>query len=235
MTLEEFSNEFDVLLNSYSTIKPFGYGQVSLELDEYEKSVFLTKAQESIIINLYNGKNYLGDTFEGTEEIRRYLDNLIKTYHIKPNDSSIDNIDKNAVIVNLPSDVWFSIYESVDLKDDKLKCKEAKNVAVLPITHDEYHRIKNNPFRGNNYRRVLRINKADDIIELISKYSIDKYYVRYLTKPSPIILCDLPDGLSIDNINNKTECKLTSAIHRNILDKAVQLAVTSRASKAESK
>ena len=44
MTTEEFSNEFDVLLNSYITIN-----QDSFKLDEYEKSVLLTESQEAVI------------------------------------------------------------------------------------------------------------------------------------------------------------------------------------------
>ena len=48
MTNEEFSNEFDSLISSNSIIKPFGIDSTLLEFDEYEKSVFLTKAQESI-------------------------------------------------------------------------------------------------------------------------------------------------------------------------------------------
>ena len=78
MTTEEFSNEFDTLLNSYSNTALFGKPS-NIELDEYEKSIFLTKAQEEIIINIYNGKNSFKDSFERTEEIRRYLSNLIKT------------------------------------------------------------------------------------------------------------------------------------------------------------
>ena len=55
MTTEEFSNEFDTLLNSYA-ISPDKYGMenspLTIELDEYEKSVFLTKAQEDIFLGL---------------------------------------------------------------------------------------------------------------------------------------------------------------------------------------
>ena len=80
MTTEEFSNEFDTLLNSHYTVEEFGKVPNTIELDEYEKSVFLTKAQEEIVIDLYNGKNQFGDSFEKTEEIRRYLSDLIKTY-----------------------------------------------------------------------------------------------------------------------------------------------------------
>ena len=57
MTTEEFSNEFDTLLNSYSTTEE---PTNTIELDEYEKSVFLTKAQEDVVIDMYNGKNIFG-------------------------------------------------------------------------------------------------------------------------------------------------------------------------------
>ena len=66
MTNEEFSNEFDNLVNSNSIIKPFGVDSTPLEFDEYEKSVFLTKAQEEIVEGLYTGK-ILGDSFEESE------------------------------------------------------------------------------------------------------------------------------------------------------------------------
>lgn len=65
MTNEEFSNEFDTLINSNSTISLYGM-ELPLEFDEYEKSVFLTKAQEEIVEGLYTGK-ILGDSFEDTE------------------------------------------------------------------------------------------------------------------------------------------------------------------------
>jgi hypothetical protein len=37
-----------------------------LNFDEYEKSVFLTKAQEELVIHYYTGKA-TGDSFEDTE------------------------------------------------------------------------------------------------------------------------------------------------------------------------
>ena len=46
MNTQEFSTEFDTLLNSYNTIAPFGEqsSKAEIVLDEYEKSVFMTKA-----------------------------------------------------------------------------------------------------------------------------------------------------------------------------------------------
>jgi hypothetical protein len=40
MTTDEFSNEFDILANSYSD----SIGNQLLKFDEYEKSIFLTQA-----------------------------------------------------------------------------------------------------------------------------------------------------------------------------------------------
>ena len=51
MTIQEFSNTFDTLLNSYNTTAQFGEPASKREivLDEYEKSVLLTQAQDIIV------------------------------------------------------------------------------------------------------------------------------------------------------------------------------------------
>lgn len=49
MTTQEFSSEFDILYNNIMSNAAPG-------LDEYEKSVFLTKAQEEILKNYFNPK-----------------------------------------------------------------------------------------------------------------------------------------------------------------------------------
>ncbi len=78
MRLEDFSNGFDTLLNSNSKRDGFGTSDADIRLDEYEKSLFLTEAQETYVISLYNGRNSSGESFEQTEELRRYLAPLIK-------------------------------------------------------------------------------------------------------------------------------------------------------------
>ena len=228
MTTEEFSNEFDTLLNSYSTTQAFGNTPSTVELDEYEKSVFLTKAQEEIVIGTYNGKNQFGDSFESTEEIRRYLSSLIKTYTTTNKKVEYTGLSKSSVFFELPNDLWFITYEAVNLKDDGLGCINGENISVIPITQDEYHRIKKNPFRGTNERRALRLDLNNKVVEIISKYNIEKYLVRYLSRPAPIILTDLTDNLSINGISVKTECELNPVVHRAILERAVKLAIISR-------
>lgn len=228
MTTEEFSNEFDTLLNSYSTIEAFGKTPSTIELDEYEKSVFLTNAQEEIVIGMYNSKNPFGDSFERTEEIRRYLSDLIKTYTTTDKKVGYTGLSKSSVFFELPPDLWFITYESVNLKDDGLGCMSGEDISVIPITQDKYHRIRKNPFRGTNERRALRLDLSDKVVEIVSKYNVESYLVRYLSRPAPIILTDLTDSLSINGISVKTECELNPVIHRAILERAVKLAIMSR-------
>lgn len=228
MTTEEFSNEFDTLLNSYSTTEAFGKTPSTVELDEYEKSVFLTNAQEEIVIGMYNGKNPFGDSFEGTEEIRRYLSGLIKTYTTTDKKVEYTGLSKSSVFFELPNDLWFITYEAVNLKDDGLGCMSGEDISVIPITQDEYHRIRKNPFRGTNERRALRLDLSGKVVEIVSKYNVESYLVRYLSRPAPIILTNLTDNLSINGISVKTECELNPVIHRAILERAVKLAIMSR-------
>lgn len=227
MTNEEFSNEFDILINAYSKKPNFGEDSILLEFNEYEKSVFLTKAQEEILLSYYNGLNNQYKSFEETEELRRYFSSLVKTYTTNTKLQIVDKISNNSQCFDLPDDLWFIIYEQVKLDQDEVNCLENETSVVTPITHDEFYRTYRNPFRTCNKRRVLKLDN-EGYSELISKYNITEYLIRYISKPTPIILVDLPDNLSIDNISNYTECSLHPKLHRIILDKAIQLALQSK-------
>lgn len=228
MTNEEFSNEFDTLVNSNTISKPFGLGNTPLEFDEYEKSMFLTKAQETIIKSLYNG-TLTGASFEDTEELRRYLSNLVKTYSTSEQVSK-QGITDESYFFSIPSDTWFITYEAVISQDDKLGCAKGTTMEVVPVSQDEFYKTKRNPFRMPNKRRVLRLDIKDNVVELVSVFTIDKYTIRYIAEPKPIILSTLPEELSINKLTNKTECELNPALHRTILEMAVKMAINSRAS-----
>lgn len=223
MTAQEFSNEFDILYNNIMSNQAPG-------LDDYEKSVFLTKSQEEVVISMYNGKNPFGDSFENTEEVRRYLSNLTKTYKTEEQIENHTGLSDSSVFFRLPEDLWFITYESADLENSSLECAKGNNTPVIPITQDEYHRIKKNPFRNASERRVLRLDLENGDVEIISKYKVKSYSVRYLSKPAPIILTDLPEGISINGVSAKTDCMLNPVLHRAILDGAVKLAKLSMSS-----
>lgn len=232
MTLEEFSNEFDTQLNSYNTIT-FGSAEsaYSINLDEYEKSVLLTKAQEEIVISLYSG-SFLQETFENTEQLRRYLSSLVYTTTIKDKELGYIGVSNNSSFFKLPDDVWFITYETAELNDSTVS-STPKKVLVTPVSQDEFYKIERNPFKGASKHRVLRLDITDNMVEIVSQYNIDSYTVRYLKKPTPIILINLPDGLTIDSEATMSDCLLDPSIHRSILDRAVQLAVASRTPKTK--
>lgn len=235
MTNEEFSNEFDVMLSG-----------TGVTLNEYEKSVFLTKAQEETVINLYNGKNIYGDSFESTEEIRRYLDSLVKSATLPPSDKQ-DHALGSSYFFKLPEDLAFLTLEQVKFGEGAKagKCSLGGTIAsVFPVTHDEYTRIKDDPFRGPTRYKVLRLeygtieaqDVVQDIVELVSKYKIAEYIIRYVSKPTPIVLVDLNksygEDLSVDGEKNITPCKINPLLHKTILTRAVQLAISLRATKS---
>ena len=202
MTLEELSNEFDVIINSYDNSQ-------SLVFNEYEKSIYLTKAQEYIIKDLY--RNY-----EGTEELNSYLKTLIKdkTYTIE---------DSTNIELDYPNNFLYILKEYANINTT---CKSNSRVDVLPITQDEYNEVVENPFRGSK-SKVLRLE--ENKIKLITDLPIISYTMTYLSNPSPIILVDLPNGLTINNESRKsTTIETSESIHREILDKAVQLAIQSK-------
>lgn len=202
MTLEELSNEFDVIINSYDNSQ-------SLVFNEYEKSIYLTKAQEYIIKDLH--RNY-----EGTEELNSYLKTLIKdkTYTIE---------DSTNIELDYPDNFLYILKEYANINTT---CKSNNRVNVLPITQDEYNEVVENPFRGSK-SKVLRLE--ENKIKLITDLPIISYTMTYLSNPSPIILIDLPNGLTINNESKKsTTIETSESIHREILDKAVQLAIQSK-------
>lgn len=231
MTTNEFSTEFDTLIGAYlSTLPPNTPGTI-LEFDEYEKSVFLTQAQETLVISYYTSST-VGDSFETSEETRRYLDSLVVTSEpIKGDYPSTLGKDKfEHQIFILPRNIWFIIYEQATYGEGGGSCISGFVAEVVPVTHDSYYRTKENPFRGPSRKRVLRLDSGHNTVELVSKYPIGTYKIRYLMQPKPIILEDLED-LQINGLSQKSECILNPSLHRRILEMAVQLALASRIKK----
>ena len=222
MNVQEFSNSFDTLLQPYITKDNFGE-QNNLAFDEYEKSIFLTKAQEQIVLELYQ-------ELEQSEEVRKYLSNLIKTDNYVPvgeQDETLINDNFKSYKVEISNDILFMIYEQCTLSDEN-NCINNKIVSVVPTIHDDLDKVLKNPFKSPNSRKVIRLD-FDNKIELISKYNISNYKVRYLKKPNPIILVALEDNLSINNGDTKVSNGETNPIlHERIVQRAVQLAVQSK-------
>ena len=220
MDIQELSNLFDTLLQPFIVKDNFGE-QNTLAFDEYEKSIFLTKAQEQIVLELYQ-------ELEQSEENRKYLSNLIKTGNYVPigeQDETLINNTFKSYKVEIEDSILFMIYEQCTLSDEN-NCINNKIVSVVPTIHDDLDKVLKNPFKSPNNRKVIRLD-FDNKIELISKYNISNYKVRYLKKPNPIILVKLED-LNIDKKQEVSNGETNPILHERIVQRAVQLAVQSK-------
>lgn len=276
MNTKEFSEQFDTLYNQQYYLM-FSV-QNPVALDEYEKSVFLTRAQENVVETLYRAGYGIPEGFEKTEYARRMLQQLVlNTEGVSLNDPSqftgdiqiyaeqivpqikttedsyIFFLADPSVFADSPCPLGYYgiIYEQATFGGDDL-CAAGKIADIVPVKHDDLHRILRNPFRGTSIRRVLRVDHSGEMwnltsnlpddsyigllgqfmaypIELISKYPIAKYFARVIRKPFPIILVSLDDDSpSIEGFKDKMECELNPAVHRTILEEAVKLALASK-------
>ena len=103
MTTEEFSNSFDVLLSSYKYKSEFGeqssIGDVNL--DEYEKSIFLTQAQDNVVKRYFT--RTLSPTGEGFDDsTRRQLDfsSLIAISEITNKVDNATTFNDNGIVIS---------------------------------------------------------------------------------------------------------------------------------------
>lgn len=228
MTLQEFSVEFDILYNNVSSNQAPG-------LTEYEKSVFLTQAQDAIVLDLYKGTG--GDSFESTEEVTRYLSTLVKATTLvedtEVNDLLILNSKRFKFKEEDQQKLMFILYYSAQIYTDDEKT-QTRDVLVVPTTLDRVYKEMQNPFKKSNNNRVLALS-SEDCIDLITDKEVKEFYIKYLRKPLPIILPgSLEGGLSINEITEDNEyyanstydstIELPVSTHRAILLRAIQLA-----------
>jgi hypothetical protein len=223
-TVAEWSAEFDIMWNNIMSNQAPG-------LNEYEKSVFLTRAEEDIVTGIYRGT--IQAPFESTEEVTDYLSPLVAQADCSVTSNSVHHIVDGSVVYELPENTLFRTFEKCVVSTD---CGDV-DADVVPVTQDEFWRINRDPFKNSNARRVLRLSYADPVLEgndlvrhqmyseLVSKQTIKNYIVRYIKKPEPIILDTIPSGYpSINGERAIKTCKLHENLHQLILTQAVSLA-----------
>ncbi|MBO4768085.1 MAG: hypothetical protein J5495_00975 [Bacteroidales bacterium] len=218
----EWENGFDLLYQNITSNQAPG-------LEPYEKSVFLTEAEYTVFVGLYNGT--FRNSFEETEEWTSYL----STHVCQEDCALVANAPKlmdKSKVYELPEDLLFITLEMCSVNVEGCGTRQA---VVVPVTQDEFWRTHRNPFKRQNADRVLRLAYgSSDVLEnglstsryseLVSDNDIVKYTVRYLRKPDPIIVQDLPDGLTIDGESKAMTCKLPESLHQAILEEAVRRA-----------
>lgn len=223
MDTGEFDVRFDIYWNNIASNKAPG-------LNSYEKSVLLTKAQEDVVLSLYNGRNPLMEGFEQTEQLRRHLASIIREatlFPLEPSEYSPfpKGVSPKSKFFQLPEKLWFITYEAAVTPESKdNKCESQAFIRVIPITQDQYHRVRKNPFRGAYGNKALRLDLQDNVVEVVSEKDIASYYVRYIEKLTPIVLDNFDSDMTIEGEHIKTECQLDSSLHDEILQRAVAYA-----------
>lgn len=241
MIKKEFSDQFDVLYNNVTSNQAPG-------LNEYEKSVFLTKAQDEIVKNYFNPKsNKVQDGFDGNSKRQTDFSMLLKTSTTSiassdfNNDDITNKIDPRAVLITFPEDFFLAINESI-IDSTKTKIRQ-----VIPLSFNEYTRLMTKPYKEplkyQAWRLMANVNSAKASASLILN-SVDRkmaaangvtYIIRYIKRPIPIILEDLTsaygEDLSINGYKgsetiyaNDFCCELDKSVHEEILQRAVELA-----------
>lgn len=241
MTNKEFSNGFSTLLNSYGSVAPFG-GTLplgGLVLDEYEKSVYLTMAQDILVKSYFDAQlNPQGQGFDDSQRRQVDFSSLLKVVELQPeSEFSGTKMDGRSIVFKLDDDVLYIVNEMLLRLEGSAVVEQ---FVVKPISYLEYDRQMSKAYSKPLKRQAWRLfqNTSDgfDILsEVVPRKNEDiegqtwKYKVHYVMRPTPIVLVDLPDGLSVEGVSEATECILNPSMHHDILVKAVELAYRSRA------
>lgn len=267
MLTNEFSDSFDSLLNSYASQAVFGEqaSRQEIVLDEYEKSVLLTQAQDIVVKSIFDRKkNSTGDGFDDNTERQMDFSTLTTVATLQQAMDQTSTFDDRGILYYMPRrvasktrpdtfdityDYTFHPGEDASIAPDVLFILNEKlvtvakgiikNYVVVPINYKEYDREMSKPYAQPLKKQAWRLfqNQTtgfDFRSELIPRWNlttnetITGYRIRYIRRPIPIVLTDLPDGLSIDGITRKTECELNPILHPEILQKAVEIAAATR-------
>jgi len=228
MTNQEFRNQFDISYNAIASNSAPG-------IDDYELSVYLTKAQLELIKNYYDPlSNRKQKGFEATEKRRRDLNQLVKDYKTNDIITNSFNIDSESKFYVIPEDLFLIVNEKAKITSED--CYNGKILSIKTMSYDEYDIQIDNPFEKPNEKVAWRLDISNinnvKVVEIISPYNILgslEYQIRYIKYPKPIIITNLntafpSDNLTIDGIFAETPCELNTEICREILDRAVMLA-----------
>lgn len=210
MTAKEFSDQFDVLWNNIASNEAPG-------INEYEKSVFLTKAQDEVLKNYFNGSNTKNNGFDGSSKRQIDFSTVMRNVQLIPateNSNSLPTMyDPRSIIYEIPSDLFLYVNEQILLKKSEegqlsitVGIRQVRN-----IRYDEYTSLMSKPFKEPlKYQcwRLISSNDSGSFAEIIltskdkTEYTKEDteivYSIRYIKRPRPILLADFSDSLGED-------------------------------------
>lgn len=136
MTTTEMSNEFDVLYNNITSNQAPG-------LDEYEKSVFLTLAQDEILKSYFDPKqNKPQEGFDGSERRQIDFSTLMTTVKAIPS-AAEQHLYPDSLNFLVPGNILYYINEQLTVVRGATKM----NLTVVPLSYVEFNRIMSKPYK----------------------------------------------------------------------------------------
>lgn len=227
MTAIESKELFNVLYNNALAGAP--------GLDNFEISQYLTFSQESIAKQAYLDSKDPSGSFESREYNRRLINELVIDEKVTSSISSDRGLVADSKFYELSNSAMFIVLETATINAPGTLL-HGKIIPVKPTTHDEFMKSYESPFRKPNKNKAWRVDLSKEnsktTVEIVSSYNLSRYNARYIMYPDPIIVSNLitddeVGGLEL-TINGKTgiaSSKLNNLIHREIVEKAVNLAV----------
>lgn len=168
--------------------------------------------------------NILSKKFEtviGAEGYAISIENVGEAPIINESDTSVDIICNISDQVTNTSKYWSNFILKTDREwSDKLHYyvgdMRGDGDSIFPAVSPS----------DMGFSTTIVAKAATPHIELIGRFNRNalSYTIRYLKRPSPIILTDLEEGLSIQGISHKSRCELDESLHPVILKRAVELA-----------
>lgn len=228
MTAIEFSNQFDLLYNNITSNQAPG-------LNEYEKSVFLTKAQDEIIKNYFEAASQGNTVKKGFDDtILRQMDfsDLMSSREYQNGIIGESMIDPRAIVYDIPKNdnVYIVINESLHLMDDNGTVRGIRQ--IVPLSYLEYSRLMLKPFKqpikNQAWRLITSGRRGEmDAIKDITVYSSSPLKTRVeiittnadLNKFTGNIILDLPEkniSMEAGDIQKDIEINIKEPIITNI-------------------
>ncbi|MBQ9391946.1 MAG: hypothetical protein IJU02_07125 [Lachnospiraceae bacterium] len=231
MTANELSVKFDMLYNNITSNKAPG-------LNEYEKSVFLTKAQNEIVKNYFLPQsNSKRAGFEDNQRRQINFSPLIKITALDI-DATVNapHVHTGSLLYKMTSDntsisPLVIVDENITVTVGDGTSSRVFDVKVIPISLIEHSRLMQKPYKEPVKGQAWRLLSDSNDLEVVLR-SADKpngatftYKIAYVEKPTPIVLDSLSNYGTNLQIEGQTTVTLSFPFEESMYDEILQRAV----------
>ena len=201
----EISNLFDIKLGKFASDK--------WDVTEYTKSIYLSLAQESFISAV------LG-IYETDDKVRHVLKPLLLTSVVTH--GQFTHQTSTSFEVPAVDNIMSIVYEELN------GLEGAGVIQVIPLSQNDVRGTLDNPFRTPDTKIAYRITEDGTSKIMYNGADIESYTYIACRKPSPIVLEDLPDNLSVFGVRTVSVSELDIDSIYKIIDLAVGLYIKDR-------